>query len=254
MLLKFGRGNAKLTKHINTFSLPAGLTCPFAGECKSWIEKAETGGYIVKRKVEGLNPGSYSCFAALAEARYKNLRDMVQHNWNLLKECANKEKDTSELIINSIFNNVTENFVRIHVSGDFFNQAYFNAWCNAVKEFPNIVFYAYTKSIPFWVNALRENPNKIPNNFVLTASYGGIYDNLIEENNLKCVKVYYSPEDAQNDGVEIDHTDELAINPDIKRFGLLIHGVQPKSSPAAQAIHKLKRRNIKYSYSLNKLK
>lgn len=37
-------------------------------------------------------------------------------------------------------------FVRIHESGDFFNQDYLNMWTRIIKLFPNLKFYFYTKS------------------------------------------------------------------------------------------------------------
>jgi hypothetical protein len=41
--------------------------------------------------------------------------------------------------------------VRIHVSGDFYSEAYFLAWIDVAKQRPDVKFYAYTKSLHFGI-------------------------------------------------------------------------------------------------------
>lgn len=36
-------------------------------------------------------------------------------------------------------------FVRVHSSGEFYDQAYINKWATIAKKLPNVKFYAYTK-------------------------------------------------------------------------------------------------------------
>jgi len=136
--------------------------------------------------------------------------------------------------------------VRIHVAGDFFNDMYFKAWCIVAQLNPDTLFYAYTKSLNYWL----DNQMQVPENFVLTASRGGRLDHLIDQHNLREAKVVFSPEEADALGYEIDHTDEHAAIPAIRNesFALLIHGVQPKGSEAAQAVKTLKQNKVKFSY------
>jgi len=108
-------------------------------------------------------------------------------------------------------------------------------WYN--DKLQEIVFYAYTKSISYWVNQL----GNIPSNFKLNASYGGKQDSLIEQYNLKSVKVVYTVEQAGN--LVIDHDDTSAFMQD-KSFALLLHGVQPKGSDASKALSVLKKQGI----------
>ena len=61
-------------------------------------------------------------------------------------------------------------------------------------------FWAYTKSLNYWVRRV----NDIPDNLVLTASWGGRHDNLITEHNLKSATVisemkYDKPIDCNDD-------------------------------------------------------
>lgn len=232
-LLKFQQGNAKLGKNIYTFSLPAGHSCPFANDCLSKADK------LTGKLTDGPNT-QFRCFAASAEAVYPNVRIARWHNFDLLKKLNSNEG--TDLILASLPKKA--NIVRIHVSGDFFNESYFLAWMQVAKLRPNVLFYAYTKSLIYWVNYIKD----IPSNLVLNASEGGKLDAQILEHGLKFAKVVYSPEQAQELGLLIDHTDEAAYKTK-ESFALLIHGQQPKGSKASQSIKELKARNIQYSYS-----
>ena len=232
-LLKFQQGNAKLGKNIFTFSLPAGHACPFANECLSKADK------LTGKLTDGPNT-QFRCFAASAEAVYPNVRIARWHNFDLLKKLTTNK--ATDLILESLPKKA--NIVRIHVSGDFFNESYFLAWLQVAKLKPEVLFYAYTKSLIYWVNYIKD----IPTNLVLNASEGGKLDAQILEHGLKFAKVVYSPEQAEELGLLIDHTDEAAYKTK-ESFALLIHGQQPKGSKASQSIKDLKARNIKFSYS-----
>ena len=79
-------------------------------------------------------------------------------------------------------------------------------------------------------------------NFILTASYGGRDDYLIEELNLRSVKVVFSEAEAEEKGLPIDHDDSHAARPSMRDqdFALLIHGTQPKDTEASKALKALK--------------
>jgi hypothetical protein len=77
--------------------------------------------------------------------------------------------------------------------------------------------------------------NEIPSNLSITASEGGKWDSLIQENGLKSSKVVFSIEEAAVLGLDIDHDDShAAVGED--SFALLIHGQQRKGSKAAEAL------------------
>jgi len=225
-VLKFGKGNAKLSKKTATFSLPAGFSCPFAHNCLSKANR-QTGKLTDGKHTE------FRCFSASSEAIYKNTRNARWYNFDLLKGL--KTAEMADLIYNSLPKNVK--LVRIHVSGDFFNASYFHAWLIVAKLNPETTFYAYTKSLQYWVDRI----NDIPNNMKLTASYGGKNDHLIEENGLKSVKVVYSYEEAERLGLEIDHDDSHCYASN-KNFALLIHGGQPAGSKASKAKEAIKKK------------
>ena len=231
-LLRFspGKGNAKLEKLggiVYTFSLPSGHSCPFAQDCLS--KAVVTNGKVA---IQDGPKTQFRCFSATQEVVYTGVRDQRQHNFDLLKAAKTTAKMV-ELIEKSLPKQAT--VIRIHVGGDMFNQNYFNAWRDVAKLHPSVVFYAYTKSLPYWVNQIHD----IPKNFKLNASKGGRHDELIAKHNLKYAEVVYSEPEALVKGLEIDHDDAHAFLQD-KSFALLLHGVQPKGSIAAKALKELK--------------
>lgn len=220
--LSFRTGNAKLTKKTNTFSLPAGKACPAAKDCKSMAIEGDDG----KRTIQDGKDCQFRCFAASQEV-CPNTFKARKRNFDLLLE-ARTATAMVDLIEASLLK--PHDAERVHVSGDFFNQVYFDAWMEVACRNPDRCFYAYTKSIPFWVDRL----NDIPENFELNASYGGHHDSLIEKHGLKSARVVFSEQEAIDLGLEIDHDDSLAMKPG-PSFALLLHGTQPKGSEAAKA-------------------
>lgn len=175
----------------------------------------------------------FRCFSASQEAVFTNARKQRWHNYDSLKRLKTNTPAIVELIQASLPSSMTK--LRLHVSGDFYSQAYFDSWLQVATERPTILFYAYTKSLPYWVARI----DQIPPNLVLTASRGGRKDNLIEKYGLKSVRVVFSVAEAESLGLEIDHDDSHAYNPG-PSFALLIHGHQPKGSDAAKAKNALK--------------
>jgi len=227
-LLKFSDPNSKLRKlrekgyRIATFSLPAGWSCPAANLCKAKVSR--------DGKLSDGASVQFRCFAASDEAQYRETRDQRWHNFDLLKGL--NTDAMARLIGASLPKNA--NAIRIHVSGDFYNPQYFLAWCKVASQHPEVIFYAYTKSINFWV----ANRDSVPSNLVLTGSFGGFYDHLIGEHNLKSARVVFSIDGAK--GLPIDHDDTHAMDKDCHAFALLVHHTQPKGSEASKAVQALK--------------
>jgi hypothetical protein len=249
-MLKFSAANVKIKslskvkslkpflankRKVYSFDLLSGHSCPFAEECSSKV--VIEGG---KRKIKDGKKTKFRCFSASQEALFTNVYNSRKGNFTNLRQKSTGE--IVEMIQDVLPNNL--GICRIHVAGDFFSQDYFDAWIEIAKNNPDRLFYAYTKSLPYWV--LRKE--SIPENFILTASYGGRRDNLIESEKLRSVKVVLHPEDTTMD---IDHDDSHAADPTIKDmdFALLIHGTQPKGSEAAEAKKRLKNEGVQFSYS-----
>lgn len=233
--LTFSQANAKLVamakklkKRIKAFTLPSGWTCPAAKDCLSKADR-ETG------KITDGAETEFRCFAASSESQYKNTRAMVWRNFDAIRSVKGDELELADLLQSQLPK--AFDILRVHVGGDFFSQKYFDAWLEVARRMPHKHFYAYTKSLNFWVKRFGE----IPANFSLTASDGGKYDNLIAEHDLKNARVVYSEAEAEELGLEIDHDDYHAAYGK-ESFALLIHGTQPKGSKASQALQELKRK------------
>lgn len=123
------------------FSLPVRITCPYATElCKK---------ICYGRNAEELFKHVYNCRMKNLDETYKNtfVRDMIDIiNFNL-----SRKKYANKTII-----------FRIHETGDFYSQEYFNKWVEISDSFKSekrIIFQAYTKSLPFLENLELSNIN-----------------------------------------------------------------------------------------------
>lgn len=180
---------------VYEWNLPAGWTCPFAKDCKVRVYR-DTGKFIIDGKV-------FRCYASMSE-RFPAVRE---HRWNNYLSYFNEGiPDLPKGCKN----------VRIHGSGDFFSMSYFVRWLEYCEGYKDVNFWAFTKSIRYWVDKI----DVIPDNLILTASYGGVDDGLIKEYGLKSAVVVRSKMEADSMGLEIDVNDDLARVKDIS-FALL---------------------------------
>jgi len=193
-MLKFQKKKTFYPFPVYEFNLPAGHSCPFAKDCKIKVDR-KTG------KFEKIGT-KFRCYAAMAE-RFPAVRESRWNNFEYLLNGGDIEipKDATH--------------IRIHGSGDFFNQGYFDKWLQVCRDNPKIKFWAFTKSIRFWVARL----NEIPDNLCLQASKGSYGDYLIEKYNLKYAEVFKSKKDVPKN-MPIDTDDSLAMKGH-KSFALL---------------------------------
>jgi hypothetical protein len=194
-----------------------------------------------KRLVDGPDT-EFRCFSASQEVIFPGVYNSRSGNFEALRG-----KSTPEIY--AMLSDALPKdagIVRIHVAGDFFSPDYFKAWVGLAILNPEILFYAYTKSLSYWVN----NMDLIPENMVLTASRGGRLDSMIDDYGLRSVKVVFTKYQARKLKLAIDHDDSHAAIPASagKDFALLIHGVNPAGSKASKAVQRLKKSGAQYSY------
>lgn len=142
------KGNKKLRNNESVrfmiWNLPSQKTCPFATEhCKKY------------------------CYAKKAERIYKNVLSSREKNLEESKKVtfAMDMILTISKLLNSKAYQGKKVCFRIHESGDFYSQEYFNKWLEIAKFFEyneNLVFLAYTKSIDFI--------HDLPSNFIIRLS------------------------------------------------------------------------------------
>lgn len=94
-----------------------------------------------------MNNKDKSCFK---DCYAKNSQTQYNATWNsrLINSylAIHKVKLLEEMIINQLNKSIKFKAIRIHSSGEFFNQKYFNMWKRIANNFPHIKFYAYTGS------------------------------------------------------------------------------------------------------------
>ena len=180
-LLKMSKENKKLKKTL-IFDLPAGKTCPMANECKSFVVMNAKGKTELK---DGKN-NIFRCYAASQENQYPNVYKARKYNHDLiLKSLMNDngiKSNTIDLVNKSIEKHINNNIdkVRIHSSGDFFNGEYLRVWLTVARLNKHLKFYCYSKSLHLFGTNVS-----IPDNFFLTASMGGLRDDLIHKGYFK---------------------------------------------------------------------
>jgi len=115
--INLSKGNSKIHKAL-IWNLPSGITCPGATKLCKQI-----------------------CYAKDAEVFRKNTVPQSRAK-NLVVA---KRPDFKDLMTAKLKKALIPQ-VRIHESGDFFNQKYLNAWIHIIKDNPDKTFWAYTKS------------------------------------------------------------------------------------------------------------
>lgn len=249
-VLSFSKGNSKISHPY--LSLPEGYTCPMAGICQSFVKRDGSNWESNNSKIK--DSGLMRCYKSTESARLPHIRERNWRNFDLIKKFIGDVDGMANLIIKSLKwheqNVGSFKVFRISEGGDFFSQEYFDAWIKVAQEMPDKIFYTYTTSIPFWVARLGQ----IPSNMRLTASRddiskkGQAMAELIDKYDLKYRVIVDTPEEAKKLRLPIDIDDSLALDPNVKKFALLIHGTQPKESGrTAQA-----RKNSELLKKLNK--
>jgi hypothetical protein len=126
----------------NTFGLPSGkaYSCP--------------GATSVCEKI---------CYAGNLERVFKGVRAVLETNWSQLKDA--DETTMVRLLVQMIGSFVqdcdkrgAEKLFRIHWDGDFFSEAYTRAWAMVIVSYPDVQFWAYTRS-DFAIPLLIDLPN-----------------------------------------------------------------------------------------------
>jgi len=202
--IKWTKGNSKLKKtsggsyNIIGFGIPADHDFTYNGKKMNTCPSA-----LACKAVCYAKQGSYR-FPAVVKSRENNL------SFSLKKEFVEEAiKDLSKM--------KKINVVRIHDSGDFYSQEYYDKWCEIANRLPNIIFYAYTKQMN-----LDLFKNK-PVNLRITQSVGGKHDKIINLN-LPHARIFSSEQAMVNAGYIDGSVNDLpAIDGDIK-IGLVYHG------------------------------
>jgi hypothetical protein len=128
--------------HYNTFGLTHGLpenggTCPGATFGKGGCLDVRDG---LKRK---------TCYSEKLVKIYPAFGERIDRNYMLVRDKPLEEikqvcRETVQAFIQK--SKGEDLCFRLHMVGDFHSEDYTNAWAAVIKEFPNVHFWAYTRS------------------------------------------------------------------------------------------------------------
>ena len=135
----FAKGNYKLDKSVGIFSLPPVITCVNCATCKN------------------------TCYARQQFNQYTSTRRAWTYNHEL-----SKTKEFYFKACEQLQQKGSKDIIRLHSSGDFYDNEYIDKWYNIIKDNPNKMFYTYTKN---YANAKRLN--ELPNCNVINSFIHG---------------------------------------------------------------------------------
>ena len=200
--------NSKMTKtmkmhagyRIFNVSMPAGITCPMAGECGR-ICYAKYGRMVMPNQLAGYR------------------ENLTMYEQGVFFTQLEAELTRQERLAAKMGQTV---LIRIHDTGDFFSREYLEDWLTFMRAHPHVWFYAYTKSVSFVKDAAISG--LVPENFTYVFSYGGKQDLLIDRDHDRWSMVV--PEDAEIPAGCFDgsHDDLYAADPGCRMIALRVHG------------------------------
>ena len=199
--------NSKLKKtsiannmRVMNFSLPAYKTitgktvCPFAKDCIKY------------------------CYAQKGNYRYPSVIKGLNNRYELSK--------TADFVpmMNATITLERPTHIRIHDSGDFYSIEYLKKWVQIANDNKDVIFYAYTKSIPFFKGTFQGKPIiKIPKNLKIIFSEGSKRDILINNNTDRHARIFKSKELLAAAGYVNASENDLQAITDNKKVGLVYH-------------------------------
>ena len=210
--------NSKIAKSSNEFysvfnyGIPAykaadgTITCKMAGSC------GKTGG----------------CYAMQGSYQWSPVKAAYEYRYQ-----ASLRYDFADLIIKELKPKIKtakrqgkQVVIRVHDSGDFYSWEYAEKWFQIAQLNPEVIFYAYTKMIPLF-NLLKKQ-GKIPSNFRIIYSEGGLADKLIKADDFHA-KVFETKEELDAAGYADASKDDLIAGLGTNnKIGLVYHGYKSK--------------------------
>jgi hypothetical protein len=228
-LPRFSRGNSKLPDSTLTFSLPAGHTCPGARACRAMADRA-TG------KITDGDGQLFRCYEASIENFRPAVRSNRWRNYDLLRGVTTST-DMAELLLAGIAaaRDHKATHVRWFTGGDLYSRTLLQGVLKAAEGTPELSHYFYSKSLALLAPGHRLIA--MPTNVRVTASYGGVFDQMIRSGVFpRTARVVNTYDEAARYTIPIDFNDRLAWQDEPTHFCHLTHGSQRPGSAAGRAI------------------
>lgn len=184
-----------------TAELPDGRrvkTCPAAGICASL------------------------CYARVNTYRFPNV--LAAHTRNLQRTLDDLDGWTDDMIDELTARRYRGGkWVRIHDAGDFYSDAYTEAWLEVARATPDVTFYAYTREISRFRRIVEPDP---PTNFLWLYSLGGREDHLLNLNRDRHCDVFPTIEAALAAGYTPQEDDDrLSVTLPTNRVAVIANNI-----------------------------
>ena len=190
-------------QRLFNFGIPAGFsstglkTCPMAGTC------------------------AIGCYAKAGAYIWGNVKPAYEHRLAITQQANFKE------LMNAELRRKRASVVRIHDSGDYYSLDYIMAWFAIMIENPTVKFYSYTKMVPLFLRL--EQQSRIPANFTLIYSFGGLADKQIDITKHRHSAVFPDRATLDAAGYAYASEDDLVAVGSNPRIGLVYHGGKAKA-------------------------
>ena len=192
--------------------MPAIDTCPGAGVCA--------------------DKGKGFCFAYLEQLRYPSALAYRERMLELAKSgnlVTTISAELDKLVAKAKGKKLA---IRVHASGDFYSAGYLLQWATIANLYPEVSFYAYTKSIAI-VKYLQKQGWSSPVNLILIFSLGGKLDRLVDVNQDRHSRIFADVDSALAAGYTLaSEDDSRAWSSSNNKIGLVMFGARKKSGNA----------------------
>lgn len=216
--LKWTEGNSKLQKTSGSDGswrvLGYGIPADYSFE-RDGVKHNTCPGALACRAV---------CYAKQGSYAWTNVKAARKHNLDAY--LADRDAFIAGAVADLTRFSSRYNVVRVHDSGDFFSQAYLDAWFTIARAFPGIRFYCYTKS-------LHLDWTACPSNLSVTQSIGGRYDAELDPD-FSHSRIFATDADRIAAGyVDGNASDAPAIR-GLVQIGLVYHGTRKLTDEQAR--------------------
>ena len=178
-------------------SLEGKSTCPFAKGCLG---------------------ADYKCYAQKGAYAWPKVKQAYNNRYLLTKQ------DNFVNLMNESIQKKKVDILRLHDSGDFYSVAYLNKWVEIANANKDVIFYAYTKSIPFFKPSKKSDTSfLLPKNLKIIFSEGSKKDNLINTSKDRHSRIFKDIKSLLSAGYINASDNDLNAITDNKKVGLLLH-------------------------------
>jgi hypothetical protein len=150
-----------------SLSLPIGITCPFAGACRTFVDSST---------LQPVNTGgkSFLCFYVSQQA-HPRVNTVVHHNFRMLVSAVEDGQKGFDCLIGRTLDSAGPSSLLLHEAGDFFSRSYLDMWLSWSSRHPDLPIEIFSKNTAWLLDS------KIPDHVKVVVSSGGTQDNLLEK-------------------------------------------------------------------------